>query len=70
MSVESIVHIVAGLFILLSLSFGMEASPLFISHNFLLFTAFVGLSLFQNGFTNFCPRDNILTKLGTKEACC
>jgi hypothetical protein len=70
MSAERIAHIVAGLFILLSLLFGMEASPLFISHNFLWFTAFVGLSMFQNDFTNFCPHNNILAKFDTKEVCC
>jgi hypothetical protein len=70
MSAECIVRIVAGFFILLSLSFGMEASPSFISHDFLWFTAFVGLNLFQSGFTNFCARNNILTKFGIKEVCC
>ena len=51
MNAERIVRIVAGFFILLSLSLGVEASPLFVSNNFLWFTAFVGLNLFQSGFT-------------------
>lgn len=70
MSAERIVRIVAGFFILLSLSLGLEASPLFVSKYFLLFTAFVGLNLFQSGFTNFCPLNSILTRFGIKEGCC
>ena len=60
MSSERIVRIVAGFFILLSLSLGLEVSPLFISNNFLFFTAFVGLNLLQSGFTRFCPLTSIL----------
>jgi len=67
---ERIVRIVAGFFVLLSLSLGMEASPLFISKYFLGFTAFVGVNLFQSGFTNFCPLTNILAKFGIKEGSC
>ena len=70
MSAERIVRIVAGFFVLLSLSLGAEASPLFVSKYFLLFTAFVGLNLFQSGFTSFCPLTNILAKFGVKGACC
>ncbi|MGC2447838.1 MAG: DUF2892 domain-containing protein [Candidatus Sulfotelmatobacter sp.] len=29
-----------------------------------LFTAFVGLNLFQSGFTNWCPMKTFLGKLG------
>lgn len=70
MSAERIVRIVAGFFILLSLSLGVEASPIFVSKYFLFFTAFVGLNLFQSGFTKFCPLTTILAKLGIKEAAC
>lgn len=69
MSAERIVRIVAGFFILFSLSLGVEISPLFVSNNFLLFTAFVGLNLFQSGFTRFCPLNNILGKFGIKSSC-
>jgi Protein of unknown function (DUF2892). len=64
MNVERIVRIVAGFFVLLSLSLGVEASPIFHNVNWLWFTAFVGLNLFQSGFTKFCPLDTILKKLG------
>lgn len=70
MSAERIVRIVAGFFILLSLSLGVEASPVFVSKYFLFFTAFVGLNLFQSGFTRFCPLTSILSRFGIKEAGC
>jgi len=70
MNAERIVRIVAGFFILLSLSLGVEASPLFVSNYFLGFTAFVGLNLFQSGFTRMCPLTNILGKLGVKASSC
>ena len=69
MTTERIVRIVAGFFILLSLSLGVEASPLFQSSNWLWFTVFVGANLFQSGFTRFCPLEMILKKLGLKETC-
>ena len=69
MNAERIIRIVAGSFILLSLSLGVEASPVFVSKYFLFFTAFVGLNLFQSGFTQMCPMNNILSKLGVKGNC-
>jgi hypothetical protein len=69
MNAERIVRIVAGFFILLSLSLGVQASPLFVSGYFLFFTAFVGLNLFQSGFTQICPLNNILAKFGIKGSC-
>lgn len=70
MNAERIVRIVAGSFILLSLLLGVEASPLFVSMHFLWFTGFVGLNLFQSGFTSICPLNSILAKLGVKSAAC
>lgn len=69
MNAERVVRIVAGFFVLLSLSLGVEGSPLFISKYFLLFTAFVGLNLLQSGFTRICPLNNILAKFGIKGSC-
>ncbi|OAI12649.1 sulfurtransferase [Methylomonas lenta] len=69
MTVERIVRIVAGAFILLSLSLGVEGSPIFQSSNWLWFTVFVGANLFQSGFTQFCPLEIILKKLGIKQTC-
>ncbi|MBA3023348.1 MAG: DUF2892 domain-containing protein [Sideroxydans sp.] len=69
MNAERIVRIVAGFFVMLSLALGAQASPLFVSEYFLLFTAFVGLNLFQSGFTQICPLNNILAKFGVKGSC-
>ena len=67
MTVERYIRVFAGLFILVSLALGVEASPLFVSRWWLAFTAFVGLNLFQFGLTNFCPLGIILRKLGVPE---
>jgi hypothetical protein len=69
MNAERIVRIVAGFFILLSLALGVEASPVFVSSYFLFFTAFVGLNLFQSGFTQVCPLNSILARFGVKGSC-
>lgn len=69
MTTERIVRIVAGSFVLLSLALGLEASPVFQSANWLWFTAFVGANLLQSGFTQFCPLELILKKLGVKQSC-
>ncbi|WP_019216041.1 YgaP family membrane protein [Legionella tunisiensis] len=60
MTIERIIRIVAGLFILISLGLGVPASPVYISSKFLWFTAFVGANLLQSGFTQFCPLEMIL----------
>ena len=69
MNAERIVRIVAGGFVLLSLALGVEGSPLFVCKYFLFFTAFVGLNLFQSGFTQICPLNNILARFGVKGSC-
>jgi hypothetical protein len=53
----------AGAFVLISLALGYWISPYW-----LLFTAFVGLNLFQSGITNWCPAMAILRRLGMREA--
>ena len=68
MTIERYIRIFAGLFILVSLALGVQGSPLFVSPWWLAFTAFVGLNLFQFGFTNFCPLGLILKKLGVPES--
>ena len=66
MSTEQFIRIFAGSVVLLSLGLGVEASPLFVSQNFLWLTAFVGANLFQSGFTRLCPLESILRKLGVQ----
>jgi len=68
MYIDRWLRIVAGFFVMLSLVLAHYHSP-----NWLWFTAFVGLNLFQSGFTNWCPLVPILAKLGVprlpKECC-
>jgi hypothetical protein len=39
-----------------------------VNQNFLWFTVFVGLNLFQSAFTNWCPMMTILRKSGVRAA--
>ena len=68
MTTERLIRIFAGAFVLLSLALGVEASPLYFSKHALWFTAFVGLNLFQSGFTEFCPLEIALRRLGVEDA--
>ena len=67
--IERIVRIIAGAFIMISLLLAH-----FYSTSWLWLTGFVGLNLFQSGFTQFCPMFNILAKMGVprfpKITCC
>jgi Inner membrane protein YgaP-like, transmembrane domain len=63
MNVERALRMVAGAFVVLSLALGYWVSPYWY-----LFTAFVGLNLFQSAFTNWCPMMTILKKSGMKSA--
>ncbi|MDR3492116.1 MAG: DUF2892 domain-containing protein [Gammaproteobacteria bacterium] len=64
MRAERIIRIFAGTVILISLLLGVEQSPLFMSSYILWVTVFVGVNLFQSGFTQFCPLEMILKKTG------
>lgn len=68
MIINDWIHAMAGFFILLSLGLGVEASPIFHSKYWLIFTVFVGLNLLQFGFSKFCPMGTILKKLGVPES--
>lgn len=59
MYVDRMLRIIAGAFIMLSLALAHWHSS-----NWLWFTAFVGLNLFQSGFSNWCPMFFFLEKLG------
>ena len=67
MTVDRLIHVFAGSFILLSLALGIEGSPLFVSRWALAFTAFVGANLLQFGFSQVCPLGWMLKKLGVPE---
>ena len=63
MTVERSLRLSAGAFVLISLALGYWVSPYWF-----LFTAFVGLNLFQSGLTNWCPAMVIFRKLGLPDA--
>lgn len=62
MVINDWIHVLAGLFILISLALGV-----WVSTYWLIFTAFVGANLLQFGFTGFCPMATILKRLGIPE---
>ena len=61
MTVDRVLRIIAGLFVVLSVALGYYVHP-----GFFLFTAFVGLNLFQSGFSNWCPMMTILRRAGLR----
>ena len=63
MNIERYLRLIAGFFVMLSVALGYWVSPYWF-----LFTAFVGLNLFQSAFTNWCPMMSILRKLGVRAA--
>ena len=56
---ERIIRRFAGTFILISLALAHYHHS-----NWLWFAAFVGFNLLQSSFTNFCPLELILRKIG------
>ena len=61
MTVDRYLRLFAGVFIVLSLALGY-----WVNQYWYLFTAFVGLNLFQSALTNWCPMMSILRKIGVK----
>jgi hypothetical protein len=61
MTVDRYLRLIAGSFILLSLALGYFVHP-----GWFLFTAFVGVNLFQSAFSNWCPAMALLKRLGVK----
>ena len=62
MTVNEALRAMAGVVVLLSLVLGH-----WVSSNWYLLTAFVGLNLLQSAFTKWCPAMTIFRKLGLKE---
>lgn len=65
MKMQLIIRRFAGVFVLASLVLAH-----YHSQNWLWFTAFVGFNLLQSSFTNFCPLEILLKKLGVGGSCC
>lgn len=62
MTINDSIKLIAGSFVLISLTLGY-----FANEYFYLFTAFVGLNLIQSSFTKWCLMEIILKKAGVKE---
>jgi len=67
MNTNRMIRIFAAAFVLLSLALGAPGSPLFVSAHWLWLAAFVGVNLFQSGFTRFCPLEKVLKRVGVRE---
>lgn len=65
MTVNSIVHLVAGSMVMVGIALAHFVHP-----NWIWLAAFVGFNLAQSGITNLCPLASILKKLGVKEGNC
>jgi len=57
-----IIHAIAGTLVLISLLLSV-----YVNHNWLWLTAFVGANLLQSSITKWCLMEDILTKLGVKD---
>jgi hypothetical protein len=62
-NVERALRLIAGALVALSVLLGI-----YVNTNFLWFTLFVGVNLFQSAFTNWCPMMVILRKGGLPDA--
>ncbi len=62
MNVNRYLRMIAGVFVLISVALGYWVSPWWF-----MFTAFIGVNLFQSAFTNWCPMMTFLRKLGVRE---
>jgi hypothetical protein len=62
MTLNRYLRLIAGAFVMASVALGYYVHP-----GWFLFTAFVGLNLFQSAFTNWCPMMTFLKKLGARQ---
>lgn len=62
MTVERLLRLIAGTFVLASVLLGVYHSP-----NWFYFTGFVALNLVQSAFTNWCPMMTFLRWMGAKD---
>ena len=61
MDLHAWLRLIAGTFVLLSVTLGYLVSPWF-----LLFTAFVGLNLVQSAVSGWCPMMSLLRTAGVR----
>lgn len=74
MTVNKLIYIMAGFMVLLGLSLAHFNGQVDLTKpSWLWLCVFVGLNLFQSGFTGFCPAAKIFKALGAKDesgSCC
>lgn len=63
MTINSVLRLIAGLFVIASVVLGIYVSP-----HFLWFTLFVGLNLAQSGLSDWCPMMTFLKWIGMPDA--
>ena len=61
MTVEPMLRMIAGFFVMASVLLGM-----FVDTRFFWFTLFVGANLFQSAFSGWCPMMAFLRKAGVR----
>lgn len=61
MTLEPMIRLIAGVFVVASALLGLYVHPAF-----LWFTVFVGANLFQSAFTNWCPMMTLLRRAGVR----
>jgi hypothetical protein len=61
MTVEPMLRLIAGTFVIVSVLLGM-----FVNLNFLWFTVFVGANLLQSAVSGWCPMMTFLRKAGVR----
>jgi len=62
MHVNEWLRAIAGALIVISVALAYLVSPWY-----LLFTAFVGVNLFQSAFTHWCPMMSLLRRMGVRD---
>lgn len=62
MTINDMLRLIAGTFVVISIVLGYAVSPYFY-----LFTIFVGLNLVQSAFSKWCPMITFLRKAGFRE---
>jgi hypothetical protein len=59
MTIDNMLHLIAGFFVVVSVILGVYVSPYFF-----LFPGFVGLNLIQSAFSGWCPMMTFLKWMG------
>lgn len=57
-----VIRAIAGIFVIISVLLAV-----YVNINFLWFTGFVGLNLFQSSLTRWCLMEDILRKFGVRD---